>query len=330
MKSHPSKVPSQDTPSSVAPDLLTMLETTATPTQPELSGRKSAGRDAAWNARLERRREFNKFDDTIAQKIAGLKSQDPKLQPYEVVMFYLRERTKAEEQIRILDQVEMQKMAGYELKDFPPISDRAIPKIPLRMMVSTTLAIYPHATIDGGTPEEIGERAAKAAWNVINSSWKLLDSVERHRQTLQMWADQDRTRLNYFRQERTVSWRDGYMDVTTYNSTDSPWRFKEFLSAYYGQVLWHEKNVVFSSVQHCESAVAVDCGQWVASMDDFFRNQNFTHEEVDFFRKTLAHYVKLGILPEKGSKDENTTTRPQNRTSKTKTKTSKQPAKTNR
>lgn len=289
----------------------------------------SADKDVAWQVRLERRRKFNKFDDTITQKIAALKSQDPKLQPHEVVMFYLRERTKAEEQLRILDQDEMQKMAGYELKDFPPISDSAMPKISLKMMVSTTLAIYPHVTLDGGTPEEIGERAAKAAWNVIHSSWKLLESVERHKQTLQMWADQDRLRLDYFRQERTVSWRDGYMAVTTYNSTDSPWRFKEFLSAYYGQVLWNEKNAVFSSVQHCESAVGVDCRQWVNSMDDFFRNQNFTHEEVDFFRKTFSLYVKLGILPEKGSKDENTTTRPKNRTSKPKTKTSKQPAKTN-
>jgi hypothetical protein len=286
--------------------------------QTELSGRNSATEDRVWEERLKRRENFRNFDHLIAGQIAALRGQNPDIELFEIVIFYFRERNKAEEQLRLLDHAEMQKMVEHELKDLPPISDSSMPKISLRMMVSTTLSIFPHVLGQGETPEEVSKVAAKTAWSIINDSWQLLASAEKRQRTLQVWADQDRTRLDYFRQERTVSWKEGHMVVTTYNSTDSPWRFREFLSAYYGQVLWNEKNTVFSSVQHRESAVAMDCGQWVSLMDEFFRTHHFTSEEVDFFRKTFEHYVSLGILSEKGRKDENTTTRPGNRTSKAK------------
>jgi hypothetical protein len=330
MKSHPSKIPSQDNPSSMATDLPSMSKATTTPNQPELSGRDSVDKHGAWKERLERRRELNSFDDTIAQKIAGIKGQNPKPQPYEVVMFYLRERTKAEEQLRVFDQAEMQKMAGYELKDFPPISDSAMPKISLRMMISTTLAVYPQLIDQNRTLEEVSDIAARAAWNVINSSWKLLDSVEKHRQMLQMWTDQDRTRVAYFRQDRVVGWKAGVKEITAYNETDSPWRFKDFLDAYYGQVLFFEENTIFSPIQHFVAASDEECRAWVDAMDEFYRSKSFTKNELSYFQHTFQQYVRLGILRGKGTKDEKTTTRPVHRRSKRKPVTSTSSAKAKR
>ena len=330
MKNNSPKMPSPTGTSSSPNEFRTTPKIEESFPQTELSGRNSVTGDRVWEERLKRRQNFRNFDHYVVDQIAEFKSQKPDVELWKVVDFYLQERNKAEEQLQLLEHAEMQKMVEYELKDLPPISDSSMPKISLRMMVSTTLSIFPHVLGQGETPEEVSKVAAKTAWSIINDSWQLLASAEKRQRTLQVWADQDRTRLDYFRQERTVSWKEGHMVVTTYNPTDSPWRFREFLSAYYGQVLWNEKNAIFSPVQHHESAEATDCRQWVLSMDEFFRNQGFTTEEVDFFRKTFEHYVRLGILSEKGRKDENTTTRPGNRTSKAKTKTSKQTAKTSR
>ncbi len=46
---------------------------------------------------------------------------------YELVAFSIQEQSKAEEQLRLLDLAEMQKMAQHELKDLPPLGDSSMP-----------------------------------------------------------------------------------------------------------------------------------------------------------------------------------------------------------
>jgi hypothetical protein len=294
-------------PTLSAPDNATTLSPTAP--MPVLSGQRSV-EDKEWEERQQMRRDALSFDATAAAKVSEFRSENPKAQAWEAVQFYLKALRDNRDTLKNLEDAEKRQFARYELKDLPKLDNEDMAAVPLELMVSTTVALYSRFEACGSLPSDFSRAAAEEAWRVIHDCQAVLDEVERHRSLLNCWKNQDQVRLEYFATERTVPWAAGVQEITGYNPTDAPKRFRNFLEAYYGEVVWHEKQFIVSEVPFYFNANHLSPNDWVSQIEEFFRTRCFTKQEVAVLKKALARYVEVGIMPSKGAKDEKTTLRP--------------------
>jgi len=171
--------------------------------------------------------------------------------------------------------------------------------VPLNLLVSTALTLYPKF-YDPDEPESV----VRHAWTLIHNSEKLLGRVEDRRTRTIAWHKSQVERQEYFSKDRTIAWQEGIKSIVDYDAKYCPERFRDFLRAFYGDACRAADHGTELEVLLPIQTKGLDSRTWAGQMDEFYRAKNFTRAEVDFFKETRETYVRYGILPAKGARQE--------------------------